>query len=460
MTLYCICRTSDSTGFMIQCENCLEWFHARCLKQKKKELERYIRYYCQPCIASNPKSLFNLIKEEKPDTKPNIKDLEPNIKLEKRINNEVEFNQNTSVNNSQQQQQPLTQTTTQEKASRKIITEKRTINVDNTSKPKQQYPKQTALEPKCRQRTKISRKSKKQCEHMDCVKEARQESKYCSDECGYEMNKKRYIKHFVPKWKYLNDNRSKGYDKRLEDYETLNNDKKKWEDTIDELKKERVYLIENISIIKKEAKKMYDLSTAVKNEKDDDDEMEMDDNDETEAISDLVRPFCFTCGSSIPPQQCLKHWTSCHKKAESTYLNTADQVIQYRTDNDSEPQQLFCQAVDKKTKRFCLNLESFCPQHNNWTIEKDEVCACPAKIMQKLVPDGNYCLELKKDCTLHYHWDKFRLAQNNVQRLHAFQTLEYIKDRLNMIVTQLNNSYGGCFGMMLHKTTELNNSGL
>lgn len=64
--LHCICRLPYrfDEGGMIQCFNCLTWFHFKCLGINMEEANSYAKYYCGTCRYKNP-SFVNLIKEQR-----------------------------------------------------------------------------------------------------------------------------------------------------------------------------------------------------------------------------------------------------------------------------------------------------------------------------------------------------------------------------------------------------------
>lgn len=390
---YCICRSKDGKGFMVACDHCEEWYHGKCIGINKRQANGIELYYCDQCKKANP----SLETQYKPGQAP----------LQKK------------------QEQPLAP---------KII---------EPSPPKKR---------KVSQKTKPKSHARKQCANPDCIYESRQESKYCSDECGYAFNKLRYDTHFIPKWQVLEQNHSVARQRKLGDLAQLEKDKEDVEKLIKNLRFEKEELEHSIKVIKEQAKR---LSRENANSKENDDEDADLDNDDVEEITtgDASKTFCITCGVTIPSHQALKHWYTCHKKHESTYNFTADVQIKYSSEGDENPK-LYCHFLDKKTQRFCMHIESACPQHSNWLIDKDEVCGCPLNLSQKLEPDGNYCLQLKKDCTLHYHWDKFRLAQINMQRINSFSRLETIKDKIRFAESNLMDSYGGVVGVMLHNTID------
>lgn len=344
---------------------------------------------------------------------------------------------------------------------KKLTQQQQQSTTSQVSQPKVQPLAQTKPSPVKRKPAQKSRgkkgQEKRQCANPPCIYEARVDSKYCSYECGYAFNKERYERHFIPKWHLLEKKHSQARLKKMRDLDQLEKDKVSVEELIRSLKLEKEQLDENISKIKIEAKKLAISKENKQSKENDDDDAdgELDDNEDVEEVvtGDASKTFCIMCGLTVPSSQIFKHWAGCHKKQESAYNFTADVLVNPTCAGDENPK-LYCHHQDKKTKRYCMHLESACPQHSNWQSDKDEVCGCPLNIMQSLVPDGNYCIELKKDCTLHYHWDKFRLAQLNMQRVQAFARLDTINDRIRVATANLNDTYGGVVGVMLHNTID------
>ncbi|XP_046372627.1 CXXC-type zinc finger protein 1-like [Haliotis rufescens] len=66
--VYCICRTSDSTRFMIACDNCEEWYHGDCIGITQSDARSIKRYYCDKCRNVN-NTLEVVYKPKKPKEK-------------------------------------------------------------------------------------------------------------------------------------------------------------------------------------------------------------------------------------------------------------------------------------------------------------------------------------------------------------------------------------------------------
>lgn len=65
-SLYCICkdRYKYRNGGMVQCPNCVNWYHFKCLKMNMEEANSYAKWYCSDCRSKNP-DLKCKVKHEK-----------------------------------------------------------------------------------------------------------------------------------------------------------------------------------------------------------------------------------------------------------------------------------------------------------------------------------------------------------------------------------------------------------
>lgn len=51
---YCLCRSSDSSRFMIACDACEEWYHGDCINISEKEAKHIRQYFCPRCCEEDP----------------------------------------------------------------------------------------------------------------------------------------------------------------------------------------------------------------------------------------------------------------------------------------------------------------------------------------------------------------------------------------------------------------------
>ncbi|CAG8595378.1 24255_t:CDS:2, partial [Racocetra persica] len=67
--LYCVCRSSDGQSFMIECDNCDEWFHGACVKISSEESLMVDKFYCPNCTAKGFKTSWKAEKCKYPPCK-------------------------------------------------------------------------------------------------------------------------------------------------------------------------------------------------------------------------------------------------------------------------------------------------------------------------------------------------------------------------------------------------------
>merc|ERR1711936_1147409 len=52
-TLYCICRSTDVSRFMIGCDHCQEWYHGDCINITEEHSKYIKKFYCVECREKN-----------------------------------------------------------------------------------------------------------------------------------------------------------------------------------------------------------------------------------------------------------------------------------------------------------------------------------------------------------------------------------------------------------------------
>ncbi|CAI2170129.1 6501_t:CDS:2 [Funneliformis geosporum] len=66
---YCICRSTDGESFMIECDNCDEWFHGDCVNISREESQMVDKYYCPNCTDLGHKTSWKPEKCKYPPCK-------------------------------------------------------------------------------------------------------------------------------------------------------------------------------------------------------------------------------------------------------------------------------------------------------------------------------------------------------------------------------------------------------
>jgi hypothetical protein len=51
MSIYCICRKEDDGKFMIQCDDCQEWYHGKCVGIAAAQGRNIEKYHCPTCAG-------------------------------------------------------------------------------------------------------------------------------------------------------------------------------------------------------------------------------------------------------------------------------------------------------------------------------------------------------------------------------------------------------------------------
>jgi len=268
---------------------------------------------------------------------------------------------------------------------------------------------------------------KRQCLGPECTKVALITSKYCSDDCGMNLARKR-IMYFLQENPSLNIAPKPGVATEMNEkqLERLNND-------IDGLKRK-------LDELEEKHQKLDRLIERAKSEK-------IDDNFESEREFEDTEIFCVTCGHLISQRHVLKHMERCFNKYESqaffgSYFKS-----------HPEGQTVFCDFFNSQTKMYCKRLKVMCPEHEKEKkINDDEVCGCPMSKKNDIFDDSDeICLASKKNCQYHFKWDKLRRAQIDLEKLRLWVKLDEIYEQKRMLESAIANR-DGFIARLLHTT--------
>ncbi|CAF1145425.1 unnamed protein product [Adineta steineri] len=64
-TLYCLCRSSDCSTFMIACDACNIWYHGICIGMSEKESAKIENFFCHQCRHKKPSLQIKYTKPQK-----------------------------------------------------------------------------------------------------------------------------------------------------------------------------------------------------------------------------------------------------------------------------------------------------------------------------------------------------------------------------------------------------------
>jgi COMPASS component SPP1 len=120
----------------------------------------------------------------------------------------------------------------------------------------------------------------------------------------------------------------------------------------------------------------------------------------------------------------------------------------YKTHIEGRP--IFCDYFNTQTKMYCKRLKVMCPEHEkerkvmsdtvtkfhlcnvfnlsltySMQIGDEEVCGYPLPKSDNLLVDSEneICLASKRNCSLHFKWEKLRRAQIDLEKLRSVSSL-------------------------------------
>jgi COMPASS component SPP1 len=180
-----------------------------------------------------------------------------------------------------------------------------------------------------------------QCIGEGCTKEAMNQSKYCSYECGMTLAKNRiitFLQSRIAQYKEspsLSDQMNEAEIKRIFCH-------------IDQLKESLVRLEEKHEYLNRicERAKYAKIDENVEKER-----------ESYNCESNESEIYCVTCGHVCSERHALKHMERCFNKIESQAFFGSF----YKT--HIEGQSMFCDNYNAQTKMFCKRLKVMCPEH-------------------------------------------------------------------------------------------------
>ncbi|XP_003742083.1 CXXC-type zinc finger protein 1 [Galendromus occidentalis] len=475
--VYCICRTTDTSRFMIGCDNCNEWYHGDCISITEQFAKSISKFFCLICRTNNP-SLKTIHKNEKITQargtfcgdcsgcfrtqdcgkcegceegrrcRKRICKVERKKKEEKREKRRREEEEAERLRLEEEERERERKRREKERKKREKEKEKeeemqrkkdRYQNDDEyvppelsrgakratRRKPEQAAPKRT------RRRGEedvwsTQTAEPQQCHGPKCVQSSRPNSKYCSDECGMKLAMSR-IFEILPA-------RIQAWQRKPSEADIANQKA---------LQKIRLQIreaeLEEIGC----RRKKHELEELIKKGK-----SQTITEEDVEDGEDPEMNYCVTCGHEFSSKTLNRHMERCFNRFESqTSYGSA-----FPTKNDLVD--LFCEFYNASQQTYCKRLKILCPEHyKEPKVLDSEVCGFP---LQKILFDDehvDFCRLAKKKCIKHISWERLKRAQIDNDIIRARLKREELTDQERIVHMQM-TSRGGVLGLMLHNTID------
>lgn len=441
---YCICRSSDSSRFMIGCDACEEWYHGDCINITEKEAKYIKQFFCVRCKEEDP----TLVTQYKPkrSEREDRKHKKHREKEKERAYRHEPINWDAPV---------------VKKSSKRCGECTGCLRTENCGKCDacrhlKKFGPSVRLKLRCVQKTcrisiepmklkslgKISKPSRKRrrdssneriehheppihCYGPTCMKQSRVGSKYCSDECGMKLATNRIyqvLPQRLQEWAMTPCIAEQNNRRALENVRKQQNDVRR---ILHELDKRHMELDQ---IVERARHSSIDPKT------------EIDENDDTE-----MSMYCITCGHEINSRTAIKHMEKCFNKYESQ--ESFGSSFKTRI----EGQVMFCDFYNPVNGTYCKRLRVLCPEHcKDPKISDTEICGCPL-VSNVFNLTGEFCRAPKKSCVKHHVWEKLRRAEIDMERVRQWLKIDELVEQERQIRSNM-ASRAGVLALMLHST--------
>lgn len=516
--VYCICRTSDSTRFMIACDYCEEWYHGDCIGVTQLDARYIKKYFCSTCRARNPSLDIKYKKkklERKSESASDVDVVKRVITKEYRAKlretdtakakkstrrcgectachikqdcgrcdfckdmrkfggpNKIRQKcrlrqcQNFGINMAKFGVL-ASQTDTDEMRDSSFIANSDESDSDMPSpvKPKKRRSSTDTSPQKKKEKKKLKSKEKKkqagkmkksqqksagsrwrqhqqenedvgevednsprQCYGPGCIQQARPSSKYCSEECGMKLAKRRIYEILPSQIQRWQSSPCIGEENNKKALEKLHAEQVKVRLTIDSLDRKHNELDALLDRCKR---------VTVDEEVDG-----AEGDDETE-----LSVYCVTCGQETSQRGAIKHMEKCFTKFEAQ--TSFGSIYKTRIEGNS----MFCDYYNPQQKTYCKRLKVLCPEHTKERkVNPDEVCGCPL-VTNVFDEKAEFCRLSKRRCARHFCWEKLRRAEIDLERLRQWMKLDELFEQERNVRMAMNNRMG-VLGLMLHQTID------
>lgn len=428
---YCICRTSDSSRFMICCDACEEWYHGDCINVTEKEAKHIKHYFCQRCKEADPtlQTVFraapnpNLPTVSGASTSTSVphssKKHDDNVKNEKK---DTKYKKRKEHHRKTGGCGHCGECLISKRAGRKSKCKMRVGDdknpVGRPKKRKRSVTPEVVMNP--------SLEGIRQCFGPQCTMTARPQSKYCSDECGVKLATSRIYQVLPQRIQEWNLTPSKAQEINQKALDANRAKQAIVLATLNELEKRRVEL----DLLVDRAKRCIIDPKFLENT-DNEDESSM---------------YCITCGHEIHSKFAIRHMEKCFNKYESQA--SFGSIFKTRLEEAST---VFCEFYNPASKTYCKRLKVLCPEHSKDLKASDtDVCGCPL-VRNVFQLTGEFCRAPKKSCYKHYFWEKIRRAEIDQERMRQLLKMDELIEQERQIKIALKDR-ASVMGLILHST--------
>ncbi|ODN02160.1 CXXC-type zinc finger protein 1 [Orchesella cincta] len=273
-----------------------------------------------------------------------------------------------------------------------------------------------------------SSKEPRQCYWIECVNVARPNSKYCSDDCGIKLAKKRILTILPAKLEQWKKSPCFAEDKNKLDLENASRERTQQNALLEDLEHKRIALD---SFIDKVSKLEYKEDALVG----------LDLQEEEGSVA------CVSCGLECSRKNFLKHIEKCYNKHEKnmTFVSSEMTVV------NGTP--IHCDFLNVKTNRYCKRLKELCPEHTKPPKHPpNAICGAPMSSDPYELDIKTICLLQKKECTRHHCWEKLRRVEIDMRKVYAWMKIQGTRDQEHKSNEAL-ASRCNVLGLLLHTTT-------
>uniref|UniRef100_T1KQN3 CXXC-type zinc finger protein 1 n=2 Tax=Tetranychus urticae TaxID=32264 RepID=T1KQN3_TETUR len=438
-TSYCICRSSDTSRFMIGCDSCNEWYHGDCISITEQLAKTITKFYCLMCRDRNPSLKIQYHKDsgskstskqgtvrrkKQPPSKSNktarFEDDTSPEKMDFEDENDEEFDDDDDGDETFRIENELSEKNNRKSKPKSRPSRKKT---NTTSSDNKRGSKKTHRQRERERDVYEVDDGLRQCYGPGCINIARRGSKYCSDNCGIKLATNRIIEILPERirfWQSTSSSADVFSNRELDAIRTEGETAKRLLEELDGKQKELEAMIA-------EAKKLPPIS-----------EDEVD-----EETGDELMTYCVTCGHEVASRTALRHMERCFNKFESQ--------ISFGGVYKTKVEGVFCDVFNPHQKTYCMRLKVLCPEHTKeQKIPDNEVCGYPL-VTNCFELTGTYCRLPKKKCMRHYCWEKLRRAEIDMEKVQKWLKLEELFEKEQKIRYTLQNR-GAVLGLLLHHT--------